>query len=122
MVATSSTMLALGTPAPAFELRDVISDEPVALQNYEGKKGLLVMFICAHCPFVIKINEQLASLANDYITKDTVKETARILDDAAYREEMCEYNYNLALRHFSYKVLRSQFRVLLANAFGVNGE
>lgn len=58
---------------------------------------------------------------DDYITKDTVQETARVLDDPAYQEEMCDYNYELALRHFSYKVLRSQFRVLLANAFGVNG-
>ena len=36
----------------------------------------------------------------------------------AFQEELCSFNYALALRHFSYKVLRSQFEVLLANAFG----
>ncbi len=57
---------------------------------------------------------------DDYITEKTVQETLRILDDFAYQEEMCRINYALALRHFSYKVLRSQFKVLLANAFGTN--
>jgi mannosylglucosylglycerate synthase len=58
---------------------------------------------------------------DDYITEKTLKETRRILDDRAFQDELCRYNYALALRHFSYKVLRSQFRVMLANAFGTNG-
>jgi glycosyltransferase involved in cell wall biosynthesis len=59
---------------------------------------------------------------DEYITKVTVKDTLRILHDPEYQTELCNYNYKLALRHFSYKVLRSQFKVLLANAFGINGE
>ncbi len=58
---------------------------------------------------------------DDYITENTVQETLRMLNDAAYQEEMCRINYALALRHFSYKVLRSKFKVLFANAFGTNG-
>ncbi len=58
---------------------------------------------------------------DDYITKKTVQDTLRILDDPEHQAKLCGYNYALALRHFSYKVLRSQFRVLLANAFGLNG-
>jgi len=58
---------------------------------------------------------------DDYITEKTLQDTRRILDDQAIQDELCTYNYALALRHFSYKVLRSQFRVLLANAFGTNG-
>jgi glycosyltransferase involved in cell wall biosynthesis len=57
---------------------------------------------------------------DNYITESTVQDTLRILDDPAYQAEMCRFNYELALRHFSYKVLRSQFQVLLANAFGTN--
>ena len=59
---------------------------------------------------------------DEYITKQTVQETLRILDDYEFQEELCSFNYALALRHFSYKVLRSQFQVLLANAFGTNNE
>jgi glycosyltransferase involved in cell wall biosynthesis len=59
---------------------------------------------------------------DEYITKQTVQDTLRILDDSKYQAELCRFNYALALRHFSYKVLRSQFQVLLANAFGTNSE
>jgi glycosyltransferase involved in cell wall biosynthesis len=59
---------------------------------------------------------------DEYITKQTVQDTLRILDDSKYQAELCSFNYALALRHFSYKVLRSQFQVLLANAFGTNSE
>jgi glycosyltransferase involved in cell wall biosynthesis len=58
---------------------------------------------------------------DDYITEKTVKDTLRILDDFPHQEKLCNLNYSLALRYFSYKVLRSQLRVLLANAFGSNG-
>jgi len=55
---------------------------------------------------------------DDYITEKTIQDTRRILDDPAYQDELCRYNYELALHYFSYKTLRIQFQVLLANAFG----
>jgi glycosyltransferase involved in cell wall biosynthesis len=58
---------------------------------------------------------------DDYITNKTVDDTLRILDDPAYQQEMCCFNYELALRHFSYKVLRAKLQILLANAFGTDG-
>jgi glycosyltransferase involved in cell wall biosynthesis len=58
---------------------------------------------------------------DDYITDKTVQDTLHILDDLPYQEELCDQNYALALRYFSYKVLRNQLMVLLANAFGSNG-
>lgn len=58
---------------------------------------------------------------DDYITDKTIEDTLRILDDPEHQAELCSFNYALALHHFSYKVLRSQLRVLLANAFGLNG-
>lgn len=59
---------------------------------------------------------------DDYITTKTVQNTLRILDDLSHQAELCSFNYALALRHFSYKILRSKFQVLLANAFGTNGQ
>jgi glycosyltransferase involved in cell wall biosynthesis len=59
---------------------------------------------------------------DEYITEKTIQDTLRIIDDPEHRTELCRSNYALALRHFSYKVLRSQFQVLLANAFGTNGQ
>ena len=52
MAHTESTMLELGTPAPAFDLPDVVSGRRITLESFAGTKALLVMFICRHCPFV----------------------------------------------------------------------
>jgi glycosyltransferase involved in cell wall biosynthesis len=59
---------------------------------------------------------------DDYITEKTIQDTLRILDDPSYQEELCRFNYELALHHFSYTTLRNQLQVLLANAFGLNGQ
>ncbi len=70
MVLTYSTMLALGTSAPSFTLPDVVSGKSVSLEDFAGKKALLVMFICRHCPYVKHIEVELAKLGRDYKDKD----------------------------------------------------
>lgn len=70
MVLTASTMLALGTPAPDFSLPDVVSGESISLATFAGKKALLVMFICQHCPFVKHVQQELAHLGQDYQNSD----------------------------------------------------
>lgn len=66
MALTESAMLELGTQAPAFELPDVVSGEMVALDRFDGRQALLVMFICSHCPFVLHVKEELARIGADY--------------------------------------------------------
>jgi len=66
MAKTPSNMMPLGTPAPAFNLPDVISGENKTLEDVKGEKGLVVMFICAHCPFVKHIEEEIAFVAEKY--------------------------------------------------------
>lgn len=39
MAATESTMMALGTQAPYFQLFDTLSSDLVSLQQAKGKKG-----------------------------------------------------------------------------------
>lgn len=65
MALTESTMLQLGTTAPAFTLPDVVTGKSVSSENLRGKP-LLVMFICTHCPYVKHIEQGLAALGNDY--------------------------------------------------------
>ena len=69
MVLTPSTMLALGSPAPDFQLPDVVSGDTVTLGSFANKEALLVMFICRHCPFVVHVQEELARLGSDYTTE-----------------------------------------------------
>lgn len=66
MALTPSTMLALDTKAPDFQLLDVVSNEIISLATFADKKALLVMFICRHCPFVKHIQNELAQLGKDY--------------------------------------------------------
>lgn len=70
MALTPSTMLALGTPAPTFALPDVVSGNTITLETFAGQKGLLVMFICRHCPFVKHVQEELANLGRDYANQN----------------------------------------------------
>lgn len=59
-------MLELGTPAPAFELPDVVSGKTISLDSFAGKDGLLVMFLSPHCPYVKHLQEGIAQVARDY--------------------------------------------------------
>jgi peroxiredoxin len=68
MALTASTMLPLGTQAPAFALRN-IDGKTVSLDDCKSAKALLVMFICNHCPFVIHVRDELAKMGRDYQDK-----------------------------------------------------
>jgi peroxiredoxin len=69
MALTKSTMLELGTTAPDFALTDLVSGKKVRRDDFRGQKGLLVMFICTHCPYVKHIEKGLAQLGSDYAGK-----------------------------------------------------
>jgi peroxiredoxin len=65
MAVTSSTMLELGTRAPAFALPDT-DGKLWSLEDFSQPDPLLVMFICNHCPFVKHVQHELAKLAREY--------------------------------------------------------
>jgi peroxiredoxin len=68
MTLTPSTMTALGTPAPDFALPDTQGNQ-VQREDFSAAAGLLIVFMCNHCPYVIHIREELASLAAEYREK-----------------------------------------------------
>jgi hypothetical protein len=85
---TQSTMVSLGTVAPPFELVDVVSGRALSRDDIfasawddtsdqanqqngggtspSGRHGLLVMFLCVHCPYVKHVEEELARIGVDY--------------------------------------------------------
>lgn len=65
-MAVKSAMLQLGTPAQPFALRDVVSDQIYSLDSFTGQTGLLIMFICRHCPYVVHVEQELARIGRDY--------------------------------------------------------
>ncbi|MEE4329781.1 MAG: thioredoxin family protein [Wenzhouxiangella sp.] len=69
MSKTESSMLALGTRAPEFALRDTVSDRMIQFGDIAGTHGTLVMFICNHCPFVKHVIDELVTLGQDYLER-----------------------------------------------------
>jgi len=80
-------MVELGTTAPAFELVDVLSGKAMSRDDVFSlswdadasdatnlttrggltkKHGLLVMFVCPHCPYVKHVEAELGRIGRDY--------------------------------------------------------
>ena len=66
MALVASTMLALGTEAPDFSLPEPATGETVSLSGVDGARGLLVVFLSNHCPFVKHLADHFAGLAVEY--------------------------------------------------------
>ncbi len=65
MSLTESTMLPLGIEAPGFTLPDT-DGNMVALADLTDGEGLVVIFMCNHCPYVIHVQKELAMVAREY--------------------------------------------------------
>lgn len=59
----------LGTTAPDFNLVDVISGDEKTLEDVMGDKGLVVVFLSAHCPYVKHLEEEIGFVAEKYQIK-----------------------------------------------------
>src|ERR1700722_9365613 len=103
MSKTQSTMVALGSVAPAFELMDVVSGKAVGRDDVfatasedaradaahcatTGCHGLLVMFVCVHCPYVKHVEQELARIGVDYEGKIAIA-AIQSNDTVAYPED-----------------------------------
>ncbi|MBI3509697.1 MAG: redoxin family protein [Bacteroidetes bacterium] len=61
------TPISIGTSMPKGEdtLINVMNDKPVTLNSQKKKNGLLVMFSCNTCPFVIANEKRIAKVQHD---------------------------------------------------------
>jgi peroxiredoxin len=66
MARTESTMLDLGVAAPEFSLPEPLTGKLRNLDDFRGNKGLVIVFMCNHCPYVKHIQQGLIDFANDY--------------------------------------------------------
>jgi peroxiredoxin len=95
-------MLPLGSAAPDFALPDVTTGETVTLENFAGKAGLLVIFMCRHCPFVIHVQDELAKIGQDFVPQNlgivaiSANDATKYPDDAPakLKEMRAELGFN----------------------------
>lgn len=91
MALTPSTMLALGTHAPDFELRDTITGRQYSLSENQGLNGSMVMFICNHCPYVKHVQQELVQLATDFSVQGIEMVAISSNDVESYPEDGPDY-------------------------------
>ena len=58
MARTETPVCDFGLPAPDFRLQGV-DGKTVTLNDVRGENGLLVMFICNHCPYVKAVRDRI---------------------------------------------------------------
>ncbi len=85
----TSTMLPLGTIAPAFRLRDP-HGKLVSSDDFKGAPALLVAFICNHCPYVKHIAGAFAHLASEYQARGVAVVAINSNDAEAYPDDSPE--------------------------------
>ena len=65
MVLLNSENTPLGTRASPFHLKSV-DGKKYSIDDFKDKKALVVMFICAHCPYVQAVEDRIVQLRKDY--------------------------------------------------------
>jgi hypothetical protein len=66
----STRLLPLGSTAPEFELPDPAG----RLFTLDDVHGLLVMFVCNHCPYVVNLAKALAAISNgNWVTNPSIE-------------------------------------------------
>ena len=58
------------------------------------------------------------AVMDGFLTRKTVRQVLDILASPERRERMVNYNYEVARRHYSYSVLRTQLNAILSHFFG----
>lgn len=117
MVLTYSNEPKLGESCPEFSLPSV-DGKQYALKDFGNSSGLLVAFICKHCPYVVAIEDRLLALANRFDTKNLQVVAICSNDSYDYPEDSPESLCNHAKEKgysFPYLVDESQE---VAHAFG----
>ncbi len=86
MVKTASTMMPLGTTAPAFSLPD-LDGSIKSLQQCSGENGTVIVFMCNHCPYVKHVAPELSKVSKDYASKGISFIGISSNDASAYSED-----------------------------------
>ena len=130
MVSTNTPVCDFGAPAPDFDLPGV-DGRNWTLQECRGSNGLLVMFICNHCPYVKAINHKLVRDTRDLKTLGVNSVAIMSNDTVTYPEDSFEQMQRVA-RQLEYpfpylidetqEVARAYGAVCTPDFFGYNAD
>jgi len=100
MVSLQTPVCDFGLAAPAFDLPGV-DGKNWNLETCRGEKGLLVMFICNHCPYVKAVRDRIVRDVRELKTLG-INSVAIMSNDAALYEEDSFENMVRIARDFEF--------------------
>ncbi|MDB6139275.1 MAG: Alkyl hydroperoxide reductase and/or thiol-specific antioxidant family (AhpC/TSA) protein [Verrucomicrobiaceae bacterium] len=65
----STRTLSLGSPAPVFALPEAAGSGVLTLAEVRGPRGLVVAFVCNHCPFEVMLAEAMGAFAEECLAQ-----------------------------------------------------
>jgi hypothetical protein len=90
-------MLPLGTPLPSIDLVNAVDGSRVDVGHLaQGKRGVLVMFLCNHCPYVVHIRHELARVAHEAMDRSIAAVAINSNDLESYPQDGPEAMKRLA--------------------------
>ncbi|MES2212170.1 MAG: thioredoxin family protein [Pseudomonadota bacterium] len=108
---------AMGTSAPAFQLTDVFG-KAHTLDSARGPKGLLVVFMCNHCPYVQRILPDLVPALKEVQSYGIGVIAISANDANRYPQDAPEHMQTLATeQHFSFPYCYDETQAV-AHAYG----
>ena len=109
--------LALGSPAPDFDLPGV-DNRRYSLTSFAGKPVLVVIFSCNHCQYVKDYETRMVSIQRDYAAKGVQLVAINSNDDKAYPEDsFTEMVRRAKERGFNFPYLRDETQTVV-EAYG----
>jgi peroxiredoxin len=109
MATESLTSIPLRTPAKAFSLPNVVTEETVSLSDLPQARALVVMFICRHCPYVVHVRDEILRIARHYQPKGVSFVAICSNDSAAYPDDAPERLREMAIEHdFPFPLLHDE--------------
>lgn len=103
-----SKMAGLGSEAPHFSLPGT-QGRIVSLDDFSDSPGLLVAFICNHCPFVLHVLDAFVEFARDYQPKGLATVAISSNDPSEFAEDDLDHMAMLAReRNFSFPYLHDE--------------
>ena len=130
MVSLETPICEFGTPAIDFSLPGV-DGKTWTLQNSRGENGLLVMFICNHCPYVKAVRERIVRDTKELLEYG-INSVAIMSNDTSQYEEDSFENMKLIAKEFDFPfpyvldetqtVAKAYGAVCTPDFFGYNGK
>lgn len=115
MALQSSRTRNLGWPAADFDLPGV-DGKRYALKDVRGPNGLLVMFICNHCPYVKAIRERIVRDCNELATVGVGAVAISANDPTDYPEDSFDNMRRVAMESaFSFPYLLDETQAVAKN-------